>query len=71
MNAARKAAHAYVERLGWAVLPCHGKAPAQPEKAGGHGWLSATRDHEEIDRIWRFYAADSVGVACTPFSHSP
>lgn len=64
VSAVLKAAHAYVDRLDWAVFPCFGKAPAQSEKAGGHGWLSATRDHEEIDRLWRFYAADSIAVAC-------
>jgi hypothetical protein len=48
------------------VLPCYGKSPAQSEKAGGHGWKSATRDHGEIDRLWKFYAADSIGIACKP-----
>ena len=66
MSAVLKAARAYIDRLGWAVLPCHGKAPAQPEKAGGHGYLSATRDYAEFEHTWRVYAADSVGVACKP-----
>jgi hypothetical protein len=39
-----KAAHDYVDKLNWAVLPCFGKAPAQSAKAGGRGWLSATRE---------------------------
>jgi Bifunctional DNA primase/polymerase, N-terminal/Primase C terminal 1 (PriCT-1) len=64
MSAVLAAAHAYVERLGWAVLPCFGKLPAQPKKAGGRGWLSATRNHDEIDRLWKFYGADSIGIAC-------
>jgi hypothetical protein len=66
MTPVLRAAHCYISHLGWAVLPCFGKAPAQPEKAGGHGWLSATRDHEEIDRTWDHYAANSIGVACKP-----
>src|SRR6266511_3579072 len=59
-----RAASFYIDRLGWAVLPCHGKAPAVPAKAGGQGWLSATRDFAEFERAFRSFGADSIGVAC-------
>ena len=43
MSPVLRAAHRYVGELGWAVLPCIGKAPAVPVRDGGRGWASATR----------------------------
>jgi hypothetical protein len=54
-----RAAIAYAERLGWAVLPCRGKRPLT-----GHGVHDASRDIETIAHWWRQHPAANIGVAC-------
>jgi hypothetical protein len=56
-----RAALAYSSRLGWAVLPLRGKAPAIK---GGRGHLDATNDPEKIRSYWARSPGSNVGVSC-------
>ena len=47
---------------GWRVFPCHAdKTPATP-----HGYKDATNDPADIERLWRAYPGELIGVACAP-----
>lgn len=54
-----RAALAYAERLGWAVIPLRGKVPA-----GGRGYLDATCDVAAIRGMWERHPAANIGCSC-------
>jgi Bifunctional DNA primase/polymerase, N-terminal/Primase C terminal 1 (PriCT-1) len=59
------AAHQYIDKLNWAVFPCHGKHPIT-----SRGYLDATTDHLALNKLWKRKcsqhdaAADTVAIAC-------
>ena len=51
--------------LRWPVFPCgwESKAPTRPKSQGGNGFLDATRDSAEIERLWRRWYGGLIGIA--------
>lgn len=49
----------YAEKCGWAVFPVNGKVPYK----GSHGCKDATKDPEEIKRVWAVHPEANVAIA--------
>lgn len=64
-EAALRYAQPHGERPAWAVFPLGegGKRPRIPKKDGGHGFLDATTDPDQIRQWWEKYPQANIGVA--------